>query len=92
MKTYPIYEATFSGSSDYMAHAIVKVAALDTSDAIRRFREWDEGTTGSHRIVGNLIYRDEEHGWCRPEEITAEHVKRHTELRAIRKDYWTYSP
>jgi len=91
MTTYPIYVATFSGSSDYMAHAIVKVAALDTSDAIRRFREWDSGTRGIQGSVGNLIYRDKEHGWCRPAEITAEHVTRHTDLRAIRKDYWIVS-
>lgn len=91
MTTYPIYVATFSGSDDYMAHAIVKVAATNITQAIKRFREWDTGTTGTQRIVGHLIYRHEEHGWCRPAEITAEHIAKHADLRATRKDYWTVS-
>lgn len=91
MTTYPIYVATFSGSNDYMAHAIVKVAAVNITQAIKRFREWDAETRGVQGSVGSLIYKDKEHGWCRPAKITAEHITKHTDLRAIRKDYWTVS-
>ena len=88
IRTYPIYEATFGGSSDHMARVSLKVAAVNTSQALKRFREWDAGTTGLRGMIGNLIYKDKEHGWFRPAEITSEHIRRVTDIRATRKDWY----
>jgi len=86
MKTFPIYQAQFSGSDDHMAHVKLCVAAVNLQQAIRRFREWDEGSTGLMGVVGCLIHFEEGH-WFRPCEIGPEHVTRLRELRATNPKY-----
>ncbi len=85
MKTYAIYEAIFSGSADYMSHCKISVAAVSITQAIRKFREWDECAVGGSMMshAGLLIYRDAEHGWVRPSEITKYHITKNTQIRAI---------
>ena len=89
MKTYPIFEATFGGSDDYMAQPTVRIAAVNITQAVRKFREWDRNERGLCGTVGNLVYRDERFGWIRPSAILAEHIRRNTEIRATRPNWFS---
>lgn len=89
MKTFPIYSATFGGSSDYMAQPTVRIAASNLSQAVKRFKEWDECNKGTCGAVGNLLFRHPEWGWVRPEAITAEHVQLEKDLRATRLNWFS---
>ena len=89
MKTFPIYSATFGGSNDYMAQPTVSIAAANITQAVKRFKEWDECKTGTCGAVGNLVFRHPEWGWVRPETITAKDVRREKDLRATRADWFS---
>lgn len=89
MKTYPIYQATFSGSDERMANVEVQLSAVSSLQAVRRFREWDAEEMGVCGMVGRLVYRDPKHGWRRPSQITPEHLTKDTEIRATRKDWYS---
>ena len=89
MKTFPIYRATFGGSNDYMAQPRVRIAASNISQAVKRFKEWDECKTGTCGAVGNLLFLHPKWGWVRPETITAEHVQQEKDLRATRLNWFS---
>ena len=88
MKTYIIYKATFSGSNDHMAHAVVSIAAINITQAVKEFKKWDNCTIGQAGRLGNLIYKDENNNWVRPSEIKAEHITKCTDLRATSRSWW----
>jgi hypothetical protein len=89
METYPIFKATFGGSSDYMAQPEISLAAEDAESALEKFRDWDSRTAGLCGTVGNLIYLSPNYGWVRPAEITEGHIKLVKDLRATRLDWFS---
>lgn len=89
MKTYPIFEAKFGGSSDYMAMPTVSIAAVNITQAVKIFREIDAARTGTWGTIGNLVYKNDAGQWVRPMVITTDHIRRNTDIRATWADYWS---
>lgn len=84
MKTYPIYEAKFSGSADLCRCVKVQIAAADIANALKRFKQWDECDTGTCGTVGRLV----DVCWQVPTTITKKHIKRVDDLRATRISWY----
>jgi len=77
VKTYPIYEATFSGSSDYCACPVIRVAARRKRDACRRFRQIEQRRWSPY---GRVMALGESGGYI-PEKIEP-HVRLLPDKRA----------
>jgi len=84
MKTYPIYEAKFLGTSDHMSNTRVRVAAKDKRDAKRKLRTIQNARSNTIGAIGRW---SEEHQTDVLDESAISIVK---EARATKLDYADY--